>query len=174
MSVCSPYVAIRIALLGAFAGGLAACNPTSPAKTPASQPARGRGLSPEDRDSVDPDGVVRRGAALSDAETLSIADVFQQAEHLARRRVKVSGAVDSVCTAEGCWFTLQAKDGRFIRVMSQGHSFFVPSKARGMVATVEGDLQVKRPSKKGTKAPEDGRELTISAVGLEMAPPPGG
>ena len=174
MSVRTPYVAVRVALFGTLLCIPTACNQTSSPQTPGSQPSAGRGLSPGDREAVDPDGVVRRGRALSDGETLSVDDVFQRADQLARRHIKVSGAVDSVCTAEGCWFSLQAEDGRFIRVLSKDHGFFVPSKVRGMLATVEGELEVKTPSKKETKGRQDGRELTISAVGLEMTPPPGG
>ena len=157
----------------ACALALGACNQTSSPGGPATQPAEGRGLSPKDRDGVDPDGVVRRGAALTDAPAVPVAEVFERADQLANQRLKVVGTADSVCNAEGCWFTLQAQDGRFIRVMAKDHAFFVPSKVRGMIATVEGDLGVKVLSKKETP-PLGGRELTISALGLEMTTPPGG
>ncbi len=168
---------------------------TDAERSPASEEAEKtswspRGERPEDRNQVDDDGVVRRGDALSDRPTLSVADVMAKGKALDGELVKVTGRVGKVCGKSGCWFELKGNSGRGIRITSKGYRFFVPSKAGGMRATLEGDLTVRlldvqtaqhyaddeaegtgRPAEKIT-APVP--EVSIAAVGLEMSPTQGG
>ncbi|MEM7678740.1 MAG: DUF4920 domain-containing protein, partial [Myxococcota bacterium] len=115
----------------------------------------------------------------------SVSDVFDRAKSLDGQTVKVTGTVGQVCGKSGCWFELKnqsASEG--IRITSKGYRFFVPSGAKGMTATLEGDLEVRmldvaaaqhyvddaaegtgKPAKRIT-APVP--EISIAAVGLEM------
>ena len=172
---------------------LAACSltgPSDPAATgevtkPARSPAP-RGESPEDRDHVDPDGIVRRGESLSAAKVHTVADVMAGAQKLDGRLVKVTGTVGKVCRKSGCWFELKGDDDKHgIRITSKGYRFFVPSKAAGMKATLEGDIKVRLldvataqhyaddeaegTGKPAAKVTAPVPEISIAAVGLEMA-----
>lgn len=157
-----------------------------PAKAPSSKPeqsSKQRGNDPSDRDHVDADGVVRRGETLSEAQPLTVTDVHAKAEELAGKTVKVTGTVKSVCVKKGCWFVLE-QGGQAIRITSKGYKFFVPTKAPGMTATIEGELAVKEIDQATAQHYEDERvmgsgekpkqitgpqhEVSIAAIGLEM------
>jgi hypothetical protein len=157
--------------------------PGTPAPAaPASAPAA-KGESAADRDQVDPDGVVRRGVALSGAESLDIAAAYTRARELDGKTVKLTGAVESVCAKKGCWFVLRAGD-RSVRITSEGYRFFVPGKIEGWAATVEGTLSLKVLDQATAQHFEDDRaaatgqparkvegpveELGIAAVGVEL------
>ena len=156
----------------------------TPAPTAASQPAAvEKGTTPETRGQTDEDGVIRRGDALSTTAALTVPAVFDQAKELGGKSVKVTGTVDQVCAAKGCWMVLK-DDDKTIRITSKGYKFFVPQSAKGKTATLEGDLVVKEMSqaeaqhleddaaaaKGGTpKKVDSGRvEVQIAAVALEM------
>jgi hypothetical protein len=158
----------------------APANPTPPPEMPATKPATGtsttsmKGADPVERDQMDADGVVRRGVELSAAKPLSVREVVAQADGLAGKSVKVTGKVGSVCTKKGCWFVIQ--DGeQTIRITAKDYGFFVPSKATGMLATVEGELTVKMLDDAAKKhlesegaAPKADKEVEIAAAALEM------
>ena len=167
MSTRIPYLAVlatSILSILACKGEQPPSEMPTPASAPASAPSTQKGRTAEERNATDPDGVVRRGLALTDAKALTIREVFERADQLANLQIKVSGVAGSVCKAEGCWFMLQSDDGRKIRIVSKDHAFFVPSRVRGLEATVEGQLQVKTIS-------ENEKELTLFAQGLEMKTP---
>jgi hypothetical protein len=153
--------------------------PSDPASQPASQPAKTsttsmRGVDPADRDQIDADGVVRRGMALSPAAPMSIGEVLAQADTLAGKSVKVTGTVASVCAKKGCWFVI--KDGeRAIRITAKDYGFFVPARASGMVATLEGQLSISELDEAEVKhlesegaSPQGAKEVAIAAAAVEM------
>ncbi len=165
--------------------------PAQPSETAASQPSaeaamHPKGLSAGDRMAREDDGSVRRGVALSDGETMTVAQVFTKASDLDKKIVKVEGTVDSVCSKSGCWFVVQ--DGeQTIRITSKGYKFFVPSDVKGHKATIEGELAIKELSQEEAQHFEDDKngdkakkvegpkkELSIAAVGLEMKKPTDG
>lgn len=175
-------------------GDAPATAPAVPAETaPASQPAGAAASQPTttgmkvDRETVDADGVVRRGLPLSpDLENLTVAAAFDKAKDLEGKSVKISGTVESVCQPMGCWFVVQGeKPEQKIRISSKGHDIFVPRSAAGSLATVEGDLTLKvlskdqaqhfedeRELKAGEQKKtftEDQKELSIAVKGLEMS-----
>jgi len=116
---------------------------------------------------------------------MSVTDVFSKAESLDGKVVKVTGTVGRVCGKSGCWFELKNKDTEAgIRITSKGYRFFVPSRATGMTATLEGNLKVRLldvataqhyadDAAEGTGKPAEKvsapvPEISIAAVGLEM------
>lgn len=159
---------------------------SQPASKPASQAAAHGaqgGLSSGDRDAVDPDGVVRRGVPLSEAETLTVAQAYEQCDALKGKSVKIKGEVSQVCMKSGCWFILRGGDQN-IRITSKGYKYFVPASAPGMTAVVEGALDVKTldvktaqhyaddaaaaTGKPAVKVEAPVREISIASIGLEM------
>ena len=133
-----------------------------------------KGTDPDQRDQIDADGIVRRGIALSPASALSVGECVAKADGLAGQRVKVTGTVDKVCEKKGCWFVI--KDGeQSIRITAKDYGFFVPAKAPGMIATIEGELTVKTLEDADKKHLEaegaklaGNKEVAIAAAAVEM------
>jgi hypothetical protein len=138
-----------------------------------------------DRETVDADGIVRRGT-LTAAAPLTVTEATQKAADLDGKSVKISGTVESVCQPMGCWFVMKGDAGETIRVSSKGHNVFMPKSSAGRVAVAEGDLTVRTLSKeqaqhfedeKELKAGEtrkvfdaDVKELSLALVGVELRP----
>lgn len=138
-----------------------------------------------DRETVDADGIVRRGT-LTAAAPLTVSEATQKAAELDGKSVKISGTVESVCQPMGCWFVMKGDAGETIRVSSKGHNVFMPKSSAGRVAVAEGDLTVRTLSKeqaqhfedeKELKAGEtrkvfdaDVKELSLALVGVELRP----
>lgn len=153
----------------------AASQPATTTKAEAKKAPVVPGNSPGTREHVDEDGVVRRGEKLSAREHLSVALTMAKLSELEGKPVKVTGTVGKVCEKKGCWFVLEEGEQK-IRITSKGYKFFVPSKSVGMRATVEGELTVTQLSKEdaehlaaeGAPVQADAKEVSISAVGVEL------
>lgn len=176
--------------------------PTGPTSQPTSSatPAAGdksasgehhadHGKGAVDRDTVDADGVVRRGTPLTpDLETLSVSAAVAKAKELDGKKVKLTGKVESVCQPMGCWFVVQGdKPEDKVRISTKAHNIFVPKSSVGNIATVEGTITIKTLTKETAQHYEDERELkpgetrktftgdvtelSIDVVGLEMKKP---
>ncbi len=136
-----------------------------PAPVPAPNPASGEhaehAAAAADRDQVDADGVVRRGAKLSaDAELVTVSAAVKRGKELDGKKVKLHGKVADVCTKMGCWFVVQGDTpADKIRISTKSHSIFVPMKAVGYTATVEGTLSLRVLSKEAAQHYEDERQL---------------
>ncbi len=77
--------------------------------------------------------------ALTDTQTL--ASVL--GAELPTEAVKVSGTVEAVCQAKGCWMVI--KDGdKQARVLVNDHAFAIPFDGKGKAAVVEGTLEEKQ------------------------------
>ena len=158
--------------------------PTSAPEVPATAPASGpsaQGTTPDRRNDVDADGVVRRGVEVAPEEAMTVAALMTSAPELAGETVTVTGEVTEVCAKKGCWMALRGEEGGpTVRVTSKGYAYFVPEDATGMVATVKGELSVRVLDEATAKhyAEESGRamaadavggrELAIASVGLEL------
>jgi hypothetical protein len=113
--------------------------------------------------------------ALADAQPLSAV----LASGVPSEAVKVSGTVESVCQAKGCWMVI--KEGDFTaRVLVQDHAFAIPMDGKGKAATVEGTLEAKQLSeanvahlKKDGDASLEGdgarQEFFLHATAVELA-----
>lgn len=159
-----------------------ACN-VEAAPTAEGQTAK---AAPKDREHVDADGVVRRGASLSkEGELVTVSAAVKRGKELDGKKVKLQGKVSDVCTKAGCWFVVQGeKTDDKIRISTKSHSIFVPMKAVGYTATVEGTLTVRTITKETAQHYEDERtlkagekhkvitgdvqEIFIDVAGLEM------
>ncbi|MFM8432180.1 MAG: DUF4920 domain-containing protein [Bacteroidota bacterium] len=56
------------------------------------------------------------------------------------RSCKVEGVVTSVCQAEGCWFKVQATNGKELMIRTRDHSLRVPKDLSGLKVIIEGEL----------------------------------
>lgn len=142
-----------------------------------------------DRETVDPDGVVRRGSPLTpDLEVLPVSVAVAKAKDLDGKKVKLTGKVESVCQPMGCWFVVQGdKPEDKVRISTKAHNIFVPKSSVGNTATVEGTITIKTLTKETAQHYEDERELkagetkktftadvtelSIDVAGLEMKKP---
>jgi len=138
-----------------------------------------------DRETVDADGIVRRGT-LTAAAPLTVSEATAKAAELDGKTVKITGTVESVCQPMGCWFVMKGDAGQTIRVSSKGHNVFMPKSSAGRAAIAEGELTVRTLSKeqaqhfedeKELKAGEtkqvfdgDVKELSLALVGVELKP----
>ena len=123
--------------------------------------------------------VVKRGAALSNAPSITLDAVSAKAESYAGKTVKVTGKVARVCRKTGCWLGLEGSRAVVkARVTFKDYGFFAPLDCQGTDATVEGVVEVKKLSE-GERAhlasddgvPVDqvpGTELRITASALEI------
>jgi hypothetical protein len=113
--------------------------------------------------------------AIADAQPLSAV----LASGVPTTAVKVSGTVESVCQAKGCWMVI--KEGDFTaRVLVKDHKFAIPMDGKGKAATVEGTLEAKELSeanvahlKKDGDADLEGdgarQEFFLHATAVELA-----
>ncbi|WP_373511376.1 DUF4920 domain-containing protein [Persicitalea sp.] len=56
---------------------------------------------------------------------------------------KVTGTVESVCQAKGCWMKVKMDNGETMRVTFKDYGFFVPKDIAGKTVVVEGVAQKK-------------------------------
>lgn len=59
---------------------------------------------------------------------------------------KVTGVVESVCKAAGCWMKVKTTDGKTMRVTFKDYGFFVPKDIAGKTVVFEGIAKVKTTS----------------------------
>jgi hypothetical protein len=81
------------------------------------------------------------GAEFAVSESQPLATVLAN-QTLPESAVKVTGTVEAVCQAKGCWMVI--KDGDMqARVLVKDHAFAIPMDGKGKAATVEGTLTSK-------------------------------
>ena len=93
--------------------------------------------------------------------------------------VKVTGTVDAVCQAKGCWMVI--KDGEMTaRVLVKDHAFAIPMDGKGKAAIVEGTLEekelteanvahLKKDGDDTIKGDEARKEYFLHATAVELA-----
>ena len=86
------------------------------------------------------DAVGHFGSAFALADAQPLATVL--AAGVGPDAVKVTGTVESVCQAKGCWMVI--KDGDMqARVLVKDHAFAIPMDGKGKAAIVEGTITSK-------------------------------
>jgi len=117
------------------------------------------------------------GAEFAVAQSQPLSAVLASA--LPTEAVKVSGTVESVCQAKGCWMVITEGDFQ-ARVLVKDHAFAIPMDGKGKAAIVEGTLEVKELSEANVKhLKEDGdktiegdearKEFFLHATAVELA-----
>ncbi|MCK6550128.1 DUF4920 domain-containing protein [Myxococcota bacterium] len=157
--------------------------PAAAASQPASQPAvaptatatKTSTVGAVDREQVDKDGTIRRGPALSQNKAITVTDAYAGVDKLVGQTVKLTGKVEKVCEAMGCWLTVKGdKPDQFVKVNAKDHSWMVPTSIVGRIATVEGTLSLAEPAEgdcSGDHAEhgkKPAKELAIDATSVEI------
>jgi hypothetical protein len=65
-------------------------------------------------------------------------------DHMGAKEVvktKVSGTVESVCQAKGCWMKVKMDNGESMRVTFKDYGFFVPKDIAGKTVVFEGEAK---------------------------------
>lgn len=81
------------------------------------------------------------GNELTVKETTEISTLLSSPDDNIGKRVLVEGTVIEVCEMAGCWLMLQGKDeNEKIKVKVKDGEIVFPTEAKGLKATVEGEL----------------------------------
>jgi hypothetical protein len=112
--------------------------------------------------------VVKRGEPLGDSPAVAFADVLEEPQKYAGKRVRIEGVVERVCQAEGCWMQI-APDGEAeaaVRVTFD-HKFTVPKDAGKWKFRAEGEFAVKTLSKETVEhlVKDDGAKIKTNPDG---------
>lgn len=126
---------------------------------------------------------ILRGAKLTGAKEVSLADALKTPDKFAGKTVAVAGVIVRSCKMEGCWMQLAPNaTAESVRITFGDHDFFIPLNAAGLNARAEGKFNVKTLSKaevdhlvnddgaKFDKRNPDGSvtEVTFIASGVEL------
>lgn len=116
---------------------------------------------------ADAGGVVKRGEAVGEAESVKFAEVFKEPQKYAGKRVLIEGVVERVCQAEGCWMQISPESGAAESVrVTFDHKFSVPKEAGRWKFRAEGEFSVKKLSKEQVEhLKEDGAKLKTNPDG---------
>jgi hypothetical protein len=101
----------------------------------------------------DSNGLIKRGAELTDSKLVALADVLADPAKFSEKTVRVEGYIVRSCKRQGCWAELGAeKDSKqSVRVTMKDHQFFIPLKSAGFKAKAEGVFSMKTLSKEKVK-----------------------
>lgn len=80
------------------------------------------------------------GSAFALTESKPLATVL--ASGVGTDAVKVTGTVEAVCQAKGCWMVIKDGDAQ-ARVLVKDHAFAIPMDGKGKAAVVEGTITTK-------------------------------
>lgn len=78
------------------------------------------------------------GAEITPLNATPVSDVIDQFELDVESEFKISGELKEVCSSKGCWTTIEAEDGRLVRVTFKDYGFFMPLDAAGRAVIAEG------------------------------------
>ena len=122
--------------------------PTAPLKAPTAKP-----------------GVVQRGQALSKTPSITLDEVASNPKAYADKVVMVKAKISGVCKVKGCWMTIAGKNEKTTaRVTFKNYAFFVPKNSIGMIAKVEGKIQIKEMSDAERKHLADDENVPVESV----------
>lgn len=86
------------------------------------------------------------GEKIKPNGAISILELAQKATEKITVDAKVTGVVESVCQAKGCWMKVKMNDGQTMRVTFKDYGFFVPKDIAGKTIVFEGNAKTKTTS----------------------------
>ncbi|MEA5258637.1 DUF4920 domain-containing protein [Arcicella aquatica] len=86
------------------------------------------------------------GEEITEEGAISTAELLKKANDNEQITAKVSGVVESVCQAKGCWMKVKLDDGQTMRVTFKDYGFFVPKDIAGKTVVIDGTAKVKTTS----------------------------
>ena len=123
------------------------------------------------------------GEAVSLDSALTVAEVMELMQTQTTADVVVKGTINGVCKSEGCWLTLENKNGEEFFIEIKDKAFHLPFNVEGKQAVVKGtvtksqisvaDLQAEAREEGKTEAeinaitsPAD--EISMEATGMQL------
>jgi hypothetical protein len=83
------------------------------------------------------------GKKINDKAAIAAAQLPQKMGEKEALKAKVTGTVESVCQAKGCWMKVKLDNGESMRVTFKDYGFFVPKDIAGKTVVFEGVAQKK-------------------------------
>lgn len=80
------------------------------------------------------------GAQITEEGAIASTDLMQHLAGKDSAYIKVTGEINKVCQAKGCWMTMQAGESD-MRVTFKDYGFFVPKDASGKQTVIEGVIK---------------------------------
>jgi hypothetical protein len=108
------------------------------------------------------------GETITETGAIPATELAIKLENKEEMPAKVTGVVESVCKAAGCWMKVKTTDGQTLRVTFKDYGFFVPKDIAGKTVVFEGVAKVKTTSvamlkhyaEDGGKSKEDIAKIT--------------
>jgi hypothetical protein len=90
---------------------------------------------------------------LDDAATVPVNAVLADPAKYAGKPVRVSGTVNGVCEAKGCWLEMAGPNGEamFVKFTCPVQGRLIPMEAKGKPVVVEGELVIKEISEEDAR-----------------------
>ena len=86
------------------------------------------------------------GEPITEQGAIPATELATKLESKEEMPAKVTGVVESVCKAAGCWMKVKTADGQTMRVTFKDYGFFVPKDIAGKTVVLEGVAKVKTTS----------------------------
>ncbi len=86
------------------------------------------------------------GETITESGAIPATELAAKIENKEEMPAKVTGVVESVCKAAGCWMKVKTADGQTMRVTFKDYGFFVPKDIAGKTVVFEGVAKVKTTS----------------------------
>lgn len=86
------------------------------------------------------------GETITESGAIPATELATKLESKDEMPAKVTGVVESVCKAAGCWMKVKTADGQTMRVTFKDYGFFVPKDIAGKTVVFEGVAKVKTTS----------------------------
>lgn len=83
------------------------------------------------------------GEKINEKGAIAAAELPQKLGNKEKMTAKVTGTVESVCQAKGCWMKIKTTDGQTMRVSFKDYGFFVPKDIAGKTVVIEGEAKMK-------------------------------
>ncbi|HWV30947.1 MAG TPA: DUF4920 domain-containing protein [Dyadobacter sp.] len=81
------------------------------------------------------------GKQIDDKEAIAATALPAQMGDKSEIQAKVTGTVESVCQAKGCWMKVNLDNGETMRVVFKDYAFFVPKDIAGKTVVFEGEAR---------------------------------
>jgi Domain of unknown function (DUF4920) len=83
------------------------------------------------------------GKKIKDKKAVAAATLPAQMSGQDKMEARVTGTVESVCQAKGCWMKVNLDNGQTMRVTFKDYGFFVPKDIAGKTVVFEGEAKIK-------------------------------
>lgn len=162
----------KIVLMVSLAASIVGCRSDEAAQTKVSPEPTGVQRVTETR-TLEPLSQTKFGEPVS-GTAVALSDITSDPSKYAEQTVKTEGIVTAVCQAAGCWMEI-GDETKQAHIKMANHAFFVPKKASGHRAIVQGKISKGAPKDECSQKDSCGGEqngaiakVEIVATGVEF------